>query len=188
VAFLILQSLVGVVPWKQESFRAETQLRVDGFAEGVVRQGREFMRRKYDVARTGTGWEELRALTDRVRGERWLAYTNPPNDLDRLRRTYESTMTYDPVPALEGLRIPVLAMWGGKDTYLPVPETVANFRRAMAEAGNRNHVVQVYPDANHSMLVSADGSPSTGGTETAFTEGYWTMQVAWLTRYVTGSQ
>jgi uncharacterized protein len=188
VAFLILQSLVGVVPWKQETYRAETQLRVDGFPDSIVRQGREFMELKYEVARSGTGWERLRALMDRARGERWLAYTNPPNDLERLRQVYQSIMTYDPMPALENLRIPVLAVWGAKDTYLPVPETVANFRQAMTGAENREYVVQVYPDANHSLLVSADGSPSTGGTETDFAEGYWAMQVAWLTRHVTGSR
>src|SRR4029078_2320808 len=48
VAFLILQSLVAVVPaWKQECYRAETQLRVDGFPEDTVKKGADFMRLKY---------------------------------------------------------------------------------------------------------------------------------------------
>ena len=51
VSFLIMQSFVGVQGWKQEGFRAETQLRVDKFPESVVKQGADFMRLKYEVAR-----------------------------------------------------------------------------------------------------------------------------------------
>lgn len=179
VSFLILQSLVGIPGWKQESFRAETQLRVDNFPESTVKQGADFMRLKFEVARTGKGWEQLQAIMEKARAERWLAYTNPPNDLERLRKRSEA-MTYDPAPALEKLNIPVLAYWGDKDTFLPVPETVAVFKHAMAKAGNKNYVVRIYPNASHSLLVSDSGSPSTGGKEKNFVTGFWKMQTDWL--------
>lgn len=184
VSFLILQSLVGVVGWKQESFRAETQLRVDNFPGSIVKQGADFMRLKFKVGRTGKGWEQLQAVMEKARGERWLAYTNPPNNLERLRQRYETVMTYDPVPALENLHIPVLALWGDRDTYLPVPETVAAFKRAMAKAGNKNYVVRVYPNGNHSLLESDSGSPSTGGKEKNFVPGHWKVKTDWLLKHV----
>lgn len=184
VSFLVLQSFVGVLPWKQESFRAERQLRVDDFPESVVKQGADFMRLKYEVARTGKGWEQIQAIMGQARGERWLAYTNPPSTLERLRRVYETAMTYDPVPALENLHIPVLAIWGDRDTYLPVPETVALFKQAMAKAGNKNHVIKIYPNYNHSLLDSERGSPSTGGTEKNFPAGFWKMKTDWLLKHV----
>ena len=184
VAFLILQSFVGVVPWKQESFRAETQLRVDKFPESVVKQGADFMRLKYEVARTGNGWEQLQATMDKARGERWLAYTNPPATLDRLRQVYASNMTYDPVIALEKLNIPILVMWGDKDTFLPVEESIAVFKQAMSKAGNKNYVIKVYPNCNHSLLESETGSPSTGGKEKDFAAGMWKMKTDWLLKQV----
>jgi dienelactone hydrolase len=179
VAFLILQSL-GVVPWKQELFRAETQLRVDGFPESVVKQGADFMRQKFEVARTGEGWEQLQATMQKASGEGWLPYTNPPASLERMRLNYKNAMTYDPVPALEALRIPILALWGDKDTYVPVPESVANFERAMAKAGNKDYVAKVYPNCSHSLLVTDSGSPSTGGTETNFQAGVWDLEADWV--------
>lgn len=185
VAFLILQSLVGVEGWKQESYRAETQLRVDEFPDSIVREGARFMRLKYDVARTGQGWEQLQAVIENVRGERWLAYTNPPNDLQRLRQTYAAIMTYDPAPALAKLRMPILALWGEKDTYLPVSETVSNFRNAMREAGNGDYGIEVYPNCSHSLLQTDTGSPSTGGTETRFCPGVWQLEADWLLKHVT---
>lgn len=184
ISFLILQSLVGVVGWKQESFRAETQLRVDKFPESTVKKGVDFMRLKFEVARTGKGWERLQAIMEQARGERWLAYTNPPNDFERWRRRFESGMIYDPAPALEKLNIPILAYWGDKDTNLPVPETVAVFRRAMAKAGNKNYVVRIYPKASHSLLVSDSGSPSTGGKEKNFVSGLWKMKIDWLLKHL----
>ena len=182
VAFLILQSLVGVVPWKQESYRAETQLRVDGFPDADLKKGAGLMRTKYEVARTGTGWDQLQKMIEDARGERWLAYTSPPNNFDRLRNVYQTTMIYDPVPALEKLRMPVLAIWGAKDTYLPVEESVRIFRQAMKKAGNKDSVVKVLPNANHSLIISGDGSPSTGGTEQAYSPGLWKMKIDWLSK------
>jgi fermentation-respiration switch protein FrsA (DUF1100 family) len=184
VSFLILQSLVGVVPWKQESFRAETQLRVDNFPESEVKQGADFMRLKYETARTGKGWEQLQAIMNAARGERWLGYTSPPGSLERLRSVYESIMTYDPVPALEKIEIPVLAFWGGKDTFLPVAESVAAFKQAMAKAGNKNYAVKIYPNGNHSLIESDTGSPSTGGKEKNFSAGFWKMKTDWLVNHM----
>lgn len=188
VSFLILQSLVGVPGWKQESFRAETQLRVDGYPESTVKQGANFMRLKYEVARTGEGWEQLQAIMEKSRDERWLAYTNPPNNLERLRSVYESIMTYDPVPALEKLKVPILAIWGDKDTYLPVAESVAAFKQAMERAGNKNYIVKIYPNANHSLLEHKTGSPSTGGTEKKFVAGVWKLETDWLLKQVKDSK
>jgi uncharacterized protein len=182
VAYLIMQSFVGVVPWKQDLFRAETQLRVDGFSEADVKQGTDFTRQKFEVARTGQGWEELQ---NAMRAEpRWLPYTNPPSSLERSRQSYERVMTYDPVPALEKLSIPILAIWGGKDTYVPVPETVAIFKHAMATAENRAYTAKIYPDCSHSLLLTADGSPSTGGTERNFAAGLWKMEADWVLEHV----
>jgi uncharacterized protein len=183
VSFLILQSLVGVIPWKQETFRAVTQLRVDNFPESTVKQGAEFMRLKFEVARTGKGWEELQAIMEKARGERWLAYTNPPSTLERLTQRYNSVMTYDPVPVLENLHIPVLALWGGKDTYLPVEETVAVFKQAMAKAENKSYVIKIYPNCNHSLIESDSGSPSTGGKEKNFRAGVWELKTDWLLKH-----
>jgi len=178
VAFLIMQSFVGVAPWKQDIFRARTQLRVDGFSPADVKRGADFTRRKFEVARTGVGWEQLAKVMESA--PRWLPYTNPPSSLERSRQSYETAMAYEPVPALEKLKIPILALWGDKDTYVPVPETVANFKRAMAKAGNRAYTAKIYPGCTHSLLVESTGSPSTGGTEKYFAPGVWKLEADWV--------
>jgi len=153
-----------------------------------VKKGADFMRLKYEVARTGEGWDRLQQIMASARSEEWLPYTNPPAALDRLRRVYDLTMTYDPVPALEKLKMPVLAYWGGRDTFLPVTESTTNFEAAMRKAGNTKSVVRLYPTGSHSLLETETGSPSTGGKETHFLPGLWDMKIEWLRRHVKSPQ
>jgi dienelactone hydrolase len=185
VSFLILQSFVGVPPWQQETFRAETQLRVDHFPESEVKKGADFMQLKFETSRTGKGWEQIQQIMDGARGETWLAYTNPPSSFERSRQVYAASMTYDPVPALEKLHIPILALWGDKDTYGPVLQTIPKFKLAMTKAGNRNYVIEIFPHSSHSLLEDTTGSPSTGGKEKNFSAGLWKMQTDWLLKRVT---
>ena len=184
VAFLILQSFSSVLPWKQEVFRAETQLRVDNFPESTVKQGADFMRLKFEAARTGEGWEQIQKIMNQAAGERWLAYTNPPRSLERLRQFWQRSAAYNPVPALEKLKIPVLAYWGGKDTYVPAQESIAVFKQAMAKAGNKNYVVKVYPNGRHDLVEGESGSPSINARLKKLPAGFWKMQTDWLLRQV----
>lgn len=184
VAFLILQSFSGVQPWKQEIFRAETQLRVDKFPESTVRQGVDFMRLKFEAARTGAGWEQIQKIMTQATGERWLAYTNPPRSLEGLQQNWQRSYTYNPVPALEKLKIPVLAYWGGKDTYVPAQESIAAFKQAMAKADNRNYVVKVYLNGRHDLVEGESGSPSISSRLKKFPGGFWKMQADWLLKHV----
>lgn len=142
------------------------------------------MRMKWDVARTGKGWDELQAITEKSRGERWLAYTNMSRSPERLRQVYETSMTYNPVPALEELDVPVLVYWGGKDTYLPVAESMAAFKQAMAKAGNKDYTIKVFPKGRHDLVEGDTGSPSAGARLKKFPEGFWKLQTDWLLRRV----
>ena len=184
VSFLVLQSFVGVLPWKQEIFRAETQLRVDNFPESTIKQGADFMRLKFEVARTGKGWEQLQAIMEKSRGERWLAYTNMSRSLERLRQVYETSMTYDHVPALEKLKIPILLYWGGNDTYLPVAESIAVFKQAMAKAGNKNYTIKIFPKGRHDLVEGESGSPGISARLKSFPAGFWKIQTDWLLKHV----
>jgi pimeloyl-ACP methyl ester carboxylesterase len=179
VSFLILQSFIGVEPWKQDIYRALTQLRADNFPESTLAEAADFMQLKFEVARTGEGWEKLQAIMEKSRGERWLSYTNMSRSPERLRQIYQTSMTYDPLPALENIKIPVLAYWGENDGYVPVTESVTVFERAMTKTGNKDYTVIIYPRGRHD-LVEGDKSPSTGARFQNFPAGFWKMHTDWL--------
>ena len=56
---------------------------------------------------------------------------------------------YDPRPALEKLRCPVLAINGEKDLQVLPKENLAAIRTALAAAGNRSATVKELPGLNH---------------------------------------
>jgi carboxymethylenebutenolidase len=61
-----------------------------------------------------------------------------------------------PVDIAPGLKVPVLGLYGGKDTGIPL-ESVERMRAALAK-GSSKSVIHVYPDAGHAF--HADYRPS----------------------------
>jgi len=64
-------------------------------------------------------------------------------------------MDYDPIPMLEKVRVPVLAVWGENDVLVPVTESRAAIESAFTRSGNRNVTCRVYADADHSLQTGS---------------------------------
>jgi pimeloyl-ACP methyl ester carboxylesterase len=62
-------------------------------------------------------------------------------------------MGYDPLPALERVTCPILAIFGELDISSPVAQTTANYRKAVGKSGNSDYTLKVFPNADHSLLV-----------------------------------
>ena len=180
VGFIITQSLISVPPYEQETYRAENSLRADGFPESVVKEAGDFMRLKFEVGRTGEGWERLQGIMEKSRNERWLPYTNPPRSLERLRQTWETQFSYDPVPAFEKITCPVLAFWGGLDRYVPVQKSIMIFEQALKKAGNKNYTTKVFSTGRHDLVEGEVGSTKEASRMKRLVPGYWNTMTNWL--------
>jgi hypothetical protein len=64
-------------------------------------------------------------------------------------------LTYDPLPALRGVRCPVLALAGSKDLQVPPAEDLPPLRQALA--GNRDATVEELPGLNHLFQTAVTG-------------------------------
>lgn len=107
----------------------------------------------------GLSREQAQAQTDRMM---WMLDAGlslcPLVRVDYLCGIY----TYDPLPVLEQIRIPVLALFGERDNMVPPEENLAAMRAALARAGVP-HVIKVLPAANHQFWKSIRGTPSEYG-------------------------
>ena len=154
VAFIINVSGAGVPPYQQVTYQAEAQMRRDGFSKTEIAEAVAYMNQKWDVARAGgEGWDRLQAATQSARDKRWLARAQPATKLEDIVPSWKLQMGYDPMPALEKVKRPVLAVFGELDTFTPVAETTANYRKGMAKAGNKDVTIKIFPNADHSLLV-----------------------------------
>jgi pimeloyl-ACP methyl ester carboxylesterase len=77
---------------------------------------------------------------------------------------------YDPVDDLRSLRTPLLAVFGGADTVIPVRESITRYLDNMADADPRSRLL-VVPNADHRLrLACTDLTPP----------GLWKSVADWL--------
>lgn len=160
VAFIINLYGMYVPAWQQELYRAEAEMRVDGLSESEIAEALAFTKLEFDVGRTGQGWEKFAATMQQAKDKKWLDYVPKSSSLDELRHDWLTVYSYDPSLALERVTCPVLALFGELDKSTPVPQTIANMRRASRIGGNANFTYKVFPKGNHGLLESETGGNS----------------------------
>jgi pimeloyl-ACP methyl ester carboxylesterase len=69
-------------------------------------------------------------------------------------------LTYDPVPALEKTKCPVLALNGEHDLQVPPEQDLAAIKKALQAGSNKDFQTTEMPGLNHLFQHSATGSPS----------------------------
>jgi dipeptidyl aminopeptidase/acylaminoacyl peptidase len=69
---------------------------------------------------------------------------------------YRAAFSYDPLPVIRAIRVPVLLLQGDTDTQI-TPEQADTLAAALREAGNADVTVARFPDTNHLFLQDSDG-------------------------------
>ena len=187
VAFVINVSGAGVPPYQQVTYQTEAQMRRDGFSESEIAEAIALMNQKWEVARTeGAGWDRLQAATQNARDKKWLERTQPASKLEDIVPSWKLQMGYNPMPALEKVKCPVLAVFGALDTLTPVAGTIANFRQGLGKAGNKDYTIRVFPNADHALLVWP--KPGDAAHWPVLADGYLNTMTRWITKPPAGQK
>jgi uncharacterized protein len=134
VAFVVVNSGPGVTPAEQERYALLTAVRRSGSGASEVAAVERFYDRLIASAREGASLEEAREA---------LAREGSPAVLEDLEIPFLpddtaewefacSIVDYDPRPALERIRVPVLALFGEADTIVPVAESARVYRESVS--------------------------------------------------------
>jgi uncharacterized protein len=183
VAFFINVSGAGVSPYQQVTYQAEAQMRRDGFSETEIAEAVAYLNQKWEVARTGgEGWDKLQTATQNARDKKWLARVQPASKLEDIVPSWKLQMSYNPMPALEKVRCPVLAVFGELDTLTPVADTTANYRKGLSKAGNKDFTIKVFPDADHALLIWP--RPTDKAHWPVLAAGYLDAMTDWINKHV----
>ena len=73
---------------------------------------------------------------------------------------FRSFIRYDPRPALGGLAVPTLALFGGKDTQVDADQNQTAMEAAFAPSSNPDITVHRFPEMNHLFQTAGTGSPA----------------------------
>jgi dipeptidyl aminopeptidase/acylaminoacyl peptidase len=176
VAAVISLSGPGVSPYAQEAYRVEHMLRGAGAGDQVA-DALAFFHHRADRLRRGDDLEEVLADQLSHRDAPWYPVLGDDGVVEHLAfmaRIYD----YDPAPALARVTCPLLAIWGARDTYVPVAASAEAFVAGLGKAGNDSFRLEVVRDADHGLRLPATGGAERGPRIPDLME----MLVTWLRR------
>lgn len=177
VAFLVLMAGTGVPGSELLPAQVGAIARAGGMTEEEVRAAVAQQTRVIDAVLTGEGLEDVKAeLVEQFKAsakEMTEEQLKALGDLDRW--TNEAAegqlgqlaapwmtffLTHDPAATLEKVDVPVLALFGGKDTQVPAEMNESAMKAAFGKGGNTDATTRVFPDANHLFQAAGTGSPN----------------------------
>jgi pimeloyl-ACP methyl ester carboxylesterase len=164
IAFLVLVASTGVSPHEQMLYANAEQLRRAGYGPDAIRRAQKLRQELHTWTRSpdpAAGESLARALGE-ARSEPWweLTYLSAELPDEAGRAEWAAEMTFDPRPAFDKVKVPVLLFYGADDGWTPVDASIEAWRDA---AGVRAETV-VLPEAGHDLTI-ADGSLGPGYEE-----------------------
>lgn len=191
ISFVIAVSGPGVSPGEQMFVYYANELRDRGVPEGDVREADALRHDVWNYLFTGKDYEKARRELEEAHHKRWFGEVNSqqdrlfeplqkPSELERpgIRR-FIREMTYDPLPALQALRVPALFLFGSDDRLIPVERSVTAIRDTLTQSGHKDFKIQVFDRVDHVMRDTAGG---------AIDPRYLDTMQKWLAEHVPSSR
>lgn len=133
LAFVVTNSGPGVTPLEQERYAHRTKLLRQGVPPAEIDEAMEPFELVADGLARGLSFEAMRTRIERAYPEdvrERLDLVLLPDD-PALWPLILEINDFDPRPALERIRVPVLALFGAEDSIVPVEASVSVYREAV---------------------------------------------------------
>jgi pimeloyl-ACP methyl ester carboxylesterase len=178
---IILHAGSSMRPGEQILAQVEAELRAYGLAEEEIGRARNYYALDTDVSRGLRPWAavDLAYRQASARGAEWLLA--PPAPAAAPERTMIRLMAdFDPGPFWRASRVPILALFGGKDWIVPAEPNRAALRRLVAPEAPLADLV--LPRANHLMFDAETGLREEYPSRRRIDHGYFASIASWLER------
>lgn len=154
------------------------QLRAKGVVGAELVEAEAYVRRYVDVLSTGEGRDAFDRETARVRDTPWWPLVRVPAKDNWFWTYYRRIGNYDAAPNWARVKAPVLMVYGERDLYVPVAETVTRLDAALRSAANPDYTLLVLPRASHAFNIE----PEPGGPFEWFrlAPGYSDLVLSWI--------
>jgi uncharacterized protein len=158
IAFIVSISGSGISAGEQETYRTGALMKADGFSDAEITRARAFQRQKFQVAKTGLGWDALDSTMKKLRTDstRWFpGYGTGAaiRSLASLRMYGVLQFNYDPTRDLRMVKAPVLVIMGERDLVFPPQLVIDRMGDALRAGGNRNFTARIIPGASHGLMT-----------------------------------
>jgi pimeloyl-ACP methyl ester carboxylesterase len=183
VAFMMIISGGGASPYESEMFSYSQAFERAGLSAPEKAEAFSVLADYFRYLTTGENRAPLVARVERARTSKWY----PMAKLDQILPTepnvanWRWVATWDPVPHMATIKIPMLLIFGDQDTSHPHAAAIQKWREGLHSAGNQKATIVVFPGADHGMRVRG-GFTGTGRPPLA--QGYPEVMLGWLWRNV----
>lgn len=185
IAYLVLFVPPAVSPAVQETTRRTDELEDAGAKPETIAAVKKMLAAAWRWAATGDGWDQYVQLREKAKDAGAPDDVFEPSDPnDPSWQWTRLNMGYDPVPTLEEVRTPLLALFGGEDRNVVPEDNVPRMRKALEKAGNRDFKLIVVPGVNHGLRVVHHGLEIPMHRQTGFGPSGWLDVEGWLGRHV----
>jgi hypothetical protein len=176
IAFIILMSGTGVNGGDIILEQQRMNLKIAGAAESVIKENNDLQEKINEAVKNDSGFQNVRKeltafeekdfwnLSPEIRASildkdafieskvnaQMKAFNNP---------WFKYFVKYNPAPALENVKVPVLMTFGELDLQVSVAQNKTIMEEALKRGGNKNYKSIVFPKANHLYQTAKTGSP-----------------------------
>jgi len=174
IAFIVTLSGPTITPAEQGHYITEAALRKKGYAEDDIQAALKLDRQVTEVYRKNTGREAAQKAIDAAKGKKWFADAAlgiQPEDSWNWKWYRDLPFDLDPMPLLNDLKIPLLAVHGENDMLVPADRSAETIEQ-LKNAGKDFRAV-VFPGIGHG-INAGEGRTWEGPAE------YWTELNQWL--------
>lgn len=155
VAFIVLLAGPGVTGEEILYEQEELIQKAAGASAAELAASRAIQEKYYAVLKSGA---------DRPTMETKLRALGNPQPEAILSNWFRFFLTYDPRPALQKTKCPVLAIGGERDLQVPARENLAAIEAALKAGKNPDYKAVALPNLNHLFQTSKTGAPSEYGS------------------------
>jgi uncharacterized protein len=169
----------------------EENLKASGLSGDDLRKALEFKRQAFAMLADGAGlsddaWAKFQAFVGPYRNEKWFSYVGEPEQRGWPQKKFYLMAQIKSSELWHQVKIPVLALYGGKDLNVPAAKNVTALTQELTAAGNRDFIIKVFPDANHDGFETTD--PMLDGEQMRYLRrlvpGLVNTQITWVLAHV----
>jgi pimeloyl-ACP methyl ester carboxylesterase len=160
VAFIISGAGSAVPVYQSEINSISNQVRAKGISGNELVEATEFIKMWVNVMRTGQGWEQFDAATEKARGTKWFPMLHVPPKDNWIWSFHRRIYDYNSADYWSKVSVPVLVIYGERDLYVPLAQSIFNIDRALSKAKNPDYTILVLPRASHAFIIEPEaGQP-----------------------------
>ena len=162
VAFQIIVSSSGVSPAQQMDYAARYHLQKAGFPEEIIRQAIDLRSQVNEYYRGRLSRDAVRQALAAHQEEAWFSTAFLSGDMDLpvdvTREKWYYELDHDPLAAWKLVQQPSLFLFAGDDPWVPVQESIDNFK--MVTNHLQDAPMVIIPETDHLMHENNDPDPT----------------------------